>query len=182
MSDSGKALRKLLRKDDEYAKFKNILQYASSLAEFDNYCAEMETMHQGRKSRTLAHKSISTKRLVDAVLQDASYRSRCVEIMMTVNKASRLLHSATEAMRSHIFAKYKPYLANYRTKAERDTYVNDLLKEAVSKLADYERILDMAKYIIEDIDKFSWASRNVIQAMEIMYRAEQTLGSKNVRV
>lgn len=178
----GSALRKLLRKDDEYAKFKNILQYASSLAEFDNYCAEMETMHQGRKSRTLAHKSISTKRLVDAVLQDASYRSRCVEIMMVVNKASRMLLSATEAIRGHIFSKYKPYLANYRTKAERDTYVNNILKEAVAKLADYERIIEMAKYIIEDIDKMSWSARNILQGLELMLQRENNLIGKSHKV
>lgn len=181
MSD-GKTLRKLLRKDDEYAKFKNILTYASGLAEFDNYSSEMETMHQGRKSRTLAHKSLSTKRLVDAVLQDASYRSRCVEIMMTVNKANRLLESATDAMRNHIFAKYKPYLSNYRTKAERDTYVNDLLKEAVSKLADYERIIDMAKYIIEDIDKFAWSAKTTLQGLELMLQRENNLIGKSHKV
>lgn len=182
MSSDLKRLKKALHKDDQYEKYKNILRHANSLAEFDNYISEMEGMHQGRKARTLAHKSLSTKKLVAAVLQDASYRARCVEMMMTVGKASRLLESATEAMRTHIVAKYKPYLSNYRTKAERDTFITSILKEAIERLSDYERIMDTAKYIIEDIDKFSWSARTTLQGLELMLQRENNLIGKATKI
>lgn len=182
MSSDGSRMRKALRKDIEYKKYKNILKFASSLAEFDNYCKEMESMHQGRGSRSLVYKSISIKRLTKCILQDASYRSRCVEVMIEVNKANRMLSAATDAIKNHIVANYKPYLQNYRTKAERDTLINDILKSAYEKLSDYERIVDMCKFIIEDIDKFAWTAKHTLEALELAMQRENNLVAKNTKV
>jgi len=175
---TNKSLKRLLRADNRFVKYKNILSHAESMAEFENYLTELENMHKARKARTLVHKSISTQRLMKAILQDASYRSRCVEIMVQVSKAQRLLNAATDEIYNHIFVKYKAYLSQYRTKAEKDSFVQAILSDSYSKQADFERIADVAKSIIEDIDKFSWSTKNIIEAMKLIFQKENVIGLK----
>lgn len=172
------SLKSLLKKDSTFIKFSNILETANSLAEFENYCTELENMHKGRKSRTLVYKKISTERLIRCIMQDASYRARCVEIMVQVTKAQRMLEAATEEIYNHIFVKYKPYLQQFRTKAEKDSYVHAILKSSYSKQSDFNRIIEVARSIIEDIDKFSWATKNIVEAMKLVFQKETVVGLK----
>lgn len=175
---SEKSLKKLLKEDSQFIKYKNILTAAESMGEFENYISELENMHKARKARTLVHKKIGTQRLMRAIMQDAAYRARCVEILVQVGKAQRLLHAATDSIYNHIFVKYKVYLAQYRTKAEKDSFVQSLLSDSYAKQNDFERVVDVAKLIIEDIDKFSWSTKNIIEAMKLVFQKENVIGLK----
>lgn len=173
---SRKEVKALLKKDDAYIKFRSILEYCKGLAEFDNLVSELETMHKSRKSRDMHLKTPDVHKLIDASLQASSFRSRCVEIMVTVQKANRLLHAATERIELHTSTTYRDYIPG-KSIADRKAYIRNLFQVAHYKMADYERIIEMARLMIEDIDQFSWTAKHTLDALNIIYQRENLVGS-----
>lgn len=171
-------ISKLLLKDSAWKKFISILDHVSGMADFDNYANEIMTLHKGRKSRGLMYRSTTTKRLIESSMQDISYRGRCTEIMVEVRRAQRMLKVGLDAVKNHIFAKYNQHLKAYSTKAERDSYVNNLLQDAYSKLNEFDGIVEICEIVIGDIDKTSWAYKSILQAMDLVYQRENILGTK----
>jgi hypothetical protein len=166
-----------LKKDETYIKFKRIQKYCGSLAEFDELVKEMENMHKSRKSRTLHLHKPKLDTLMEASMQSSAYRSRCVEIMNNVLKAQRLLQAATERIEAHIISNYKDQMGA-RSQGERKILVRSILESAYYKLADYERIIEMSKNLVEDIDQFSWTGKHILDALNILYTRESILGKR----
>ncbi len=171
-------LSKLLAKDANWKRFLNILEASERLSDFDNYANEVLNIHKGRKSRQLVYKASSAKRLIEANMQDISFRSRCVEIMIEVRRARRLLNISLDSIKNHILATYQTYLSAYRTKAERDIYVSSLVSDAEAKLAEFESIIEVCELVVSDIDKTSWSMKSILDAMELIYRRENVLGTQ----
>lgn len=171
-----KRVKELLKKDEAYRKYKNILAHCTNLAEFDNLVSEMEMMHKSRKSRDLHLKNPDVQKLVDASMQASSYRSRCVEIMNTVQKANRLLQAATDRIETHTATTYREFIPG-RSQQERKAYIKNIYQAAHYKLADYERIIEMAKLLIEDIDQFGWTARLILNSLELIYQRENVIGT-----
>lgn len=170
-----KQIKLTLRKDASYAKFKEIAKYCSSLAEFDNLSTELESMHSARKSRNLHLKSPSLRKIIDASMQGSSYRSRCVEILNHVSKAQRMLQAAIDRIESHILANFREQLG-VNSQADKKTLMKAILQSAYYQLADYERITEMAKNIVEDIDQTQWSLKHTLDALNILYTRESILG------
>lgn len=173
---SRKEVKALLRKDEAYAKFKNILKYCQGLAEFDNLVNELETMHKSRKTRDLHLKTPDVHKIIAAGLQGSAYRSRCVEIMVTVQKANRLLNAATDRIETHTSTTYCDYIPG-RSIGDRKAYIKNLFQLAHYKIADYERIIEMARLLIDDIDQASWTLRHTLDAIKLIYQRENIVGS-----
>ncbi len=171
------SLKRKLMTDSVWIKFQNILEHVNNLAQFDNYVSEMESLHAGRASRNLHLKSPSPKRLIDAAAQDSSYRSRCVEIMLTVLRAQRMLNASIEATTNHLVAKYSSEIPG-STKGEREQYIKAILSSAYEKLSDLERITEAAEYLIEDIDKASFALKHQIDAVSLILTRETNLSKR----
>ncbi len=171
-------LEKLLRKDSEYKTFKLIVEKCGLLADFDNLTKEMETMHKSRKSRLLIAKSPSIDKLIKASTQANAYRSRIVEIMVNVQKAQRTLSSAIERMDAHIATKYKIHLTG-KTISDKKLEIKNTLAEAYSKLSDFDRIVDMCKELVGDIESFGWTARLIMQGLDLIYTRENIVKSKH---
>lgn len=172
-------LKKLLKDDSEYKTFKLIVKKCGVLADFDNLTKEMETMHMSRKSRLLHLKTPSVDKLISASGQATAFRSRIVEIMVNVQKAQRTLDSAIKRMEAHIMTKYKQNLVG--TVNERKLQVNNALEESYSKLSDFDRIVDMCKEFIADIESFNWTAKLHMQGLELIYTRENVVSSKITR-
>lgn len=171
-------LEKLLSKDQEYKTFKLIVEKCGLLADFDNLTKEMETMHKARKSRLLISKSPSVDKLMKASAQASAYRSRNVEIMISVQKAQRTLASAIERMEAHILTKYKIHLTG-KSINDRSLEVKTILDNAYSKLSDFDRIVDMCKELIADIESFGWTARLLMNGLDLIYTRENIVKSKH---
>lgn len=172
---SRKEVKSLLRKDEAYTKFKNILHYCKGLAEFDNLVNELELMHKTRKSRDLYLKNPDVHKIIAATMQGTAFRSRCVEIMVTVQRAHRLLLAATERIETHAMTTYRDYIP-VKSVADRRAYVRNIFQAAHYKLADYERIIDMAKLLIDDIDQAYWSLKQAVDALALIYQRENVIG------
>lgn len=173
---SRREIKDKLKKDEAYAKYKQILNYCTGLAEFENLVTELEHMHKARKSRDLHLKTPDVHKLIDASLQGSSFRSRCVEIMVTVQKAHRLLLAATERIETHTSTTYRNLIPG-KSIAERRTYIRNLFQVAHYKLADYERIIEMAKLLVEDLDQWGWTAKHTLDALNLIYTRENIVGN-----
>lgn len=170
-----KKVKELLRKDDAYLKYRTILEHCRNLAEFDNLVSELETMHKSRKSRDLHLRTPDVHKLIEATMQASAFRSRCVEIMNTVQKANRLLQAATDRIEVHTATTYRDYIPG-RSQQERKAYVKNIYQSGHYKLADYDRIIEMAKLLIEDVDQFGWSARLILNSLELIYQRENIIG------
>lgn len=174
-----KQVKNLLKTDPAYKKFKEITKYCESVAEFDNLVKEMESMHAARKSRVLYLKEPKIKKLIEAGTQGSAFRSRYVEIMLSVMKAQRTLEAAVKRIESHIMVAYKDQMG-FKSQGDRKTLVMALLQKHHYKLADYNRIIEMAQASIADLDQAAWALKHTLDAMQILYQRESILGKSTL--
>ena len=161
-------MKRLLKEDPAYRKFKQVTKYCESVAEFDTLVKEMESMHAARKSRILYLKTPKVKKIIEASTQGSSFRSRYVEIMLNVMRAQRTLEAALKQIESHIMVNYSDQMG-FRSQADRKSLVAALLEKYHYKLADYNRIIEMAQTSISDVDQAAWALKHTLDAMQILY-------------
>lgn len=166
-----KQLKRVLKKDSAFVKFKEVSDYCTTIAEFDNLVKEMENMHKARKSRALYLSRPKLKTLMDASLQGTAFRSRCVEIMINVMKAQRTMEAAIDRIEAHIMANYKDELG-VKSQADRRTVVKALLQKEHYQLADYNRIIEMAQALIHDLDQFMWTARHALDGLKLIYQRD----------
>lgn len=164
------ALLKLLANDEKWKKFNNILTSCVGPSTYNNYVKDLENMHKSRISRTLYLKKPTIDRVIESVTQDGAFRSRYVEILFELNKSYRKLQVVVEAIRHHIRTKYASWLQNnFSTAKDRLAYVDSLLVNALRRLSDYERIIDSINLLVDDIDKYAWNIKAVLESLKILY-------------
>lgn len=166
-----KLVKSHLKKDEVYNKFLEIAKYCASIAEYENLVKEMESMHLARKSRTLYLKTPKINRLIEAAAQGSSFRSRYVEIMLSVMKAQRTLDAAIKRIETHILVNYKDSLGA-SSQADKKAIAYSILQKENYQLADYNRIIEMANASINDIDQAAWSIKHQLDAMQILYQRE----------
>lgn len=174
-----KRLRRILKTSEDYRAYRSVVKRIKQLADFDNLTNEMEHMHKQRKSRELHLKSPTVDRIIKAAAQNSSYRSRVVEIMVNVQKAQRTLDSAIKRIENYILSEYKQYIDG-RSIAERQAVIKNLLSGGYYQLADFDRIVEMCKTFIDDIDQNSWTLKHMLDGLQLLYTRENIVQtSKN---
>lgn len=175
-------LKRVLKTSEDYRAYRNVVKRIKQLADFDNLASEMEHMHKQRKSREMHLKAPTVDRIIKCAAQNASYRSRVVEIMVNVQKAQRTLASAIERIDNYILSEYKQYIDG-RSVAERKAVTKNLLSSGYYQLADFDRIVEMCKTFIDDIDQNSWTLKHMLDGLQLLYTREnivQTTKNRNV--
>jgi hypothetical protein len=114
------------------------------------------------------------KRISDAGLQDQSFRSRCVEICVTVTRNRNNLATAYETLVLYLESEYGAFLRRngVTAKVDQRAMYKRLMKEAVEKLDQLDTIVELADKIIEDIDKASFTLNRSLSALEIATKRE----------
>lgn len=164
-------IKQQVRETTTYSRYQAILKVAKQHGlKFEELSDELKNMHSGRSSRTLHIKGTpSAHGLMDAVLQDAAYRSRCVEIINTISVQRRLLEFATTAVKESVVSEFSGELRSiYKTNAERDKALDSLTRSGSKIVADMEVIIEMAHRIMEDIDQSGWAIKNAKELLELI--------------
>lgn len=162
-------LRKLLEKDDTWGRYLNVVK-SSWPKEFDGYEQEIMDIHKARPLRLLGATNgrPNGKKLVEATLADQSYRSRAVEITMQVYRVQAHLQMVRTLTRKHVEANYSQEMVGWGVRGvrERETLVASLFQRADSLLTKYQTILDLADYVIADVDAGGFALQKAVKALE----------------
>lgn len=171
-----RTLLKLLKNDATWIKYNKILNRAQEYSTFTELTKEIENMHKARPSRQLYMHVINVDTIIDANLQDISYRSRCVEIITIVIKENRLLDSAIDSTYNYILTTYNEDLSEgIRTKSERDAVVKSILQDGYEQTKQMEVLIKIAEKVVEDIDKTSWGFKNLIELLKLKTQRENII-------
>lgn len=165
-----KELKRRLKQDETWQKYRRIVQHSWDES-FDTFLDEIQKMHKGRAIRILGLDSShpSGKKLAKAAMVDQAYRSRCVEIVMTITRNKNNLKYAIDTIKKHIEANYRSDLINLgiRGVTDRKQAVASLLAIATRKLSDMDTIIEIADMVIRDIDQATWSIKHAVDSLQI---------------
>lgn len=174
MSDAITALRKSLRKDKRWQRFRNIIDQAY-LPEFDAFTDEIERLHKTRGVRVLGAQALPTgKKVADAAMRDQSVRSRCVEIVMSVTRSRNYLAIQMDTVRSYLMAQYMQLLHDegIRTITEKREIINSMFSRADTCLHRLDTITQIADMVIKDVDQAGYALKHTVEALSVATKRE----------
>lgn len=176
MSDNRRSkLRALLKTDETWKRYVGIVKN-SWPTEFDGYEQEIMDIQKSRPIRLMGATNgrPTGKKLVEATMADQSYRSRAVEITMNVYRVKSHLEMIRAICRKHIEANYSQDMQSWglRGVRERDTLVASLFDKADELLTKYQTLLDLADWVIADVDAGGFALQKAVKALEMATKRE----------
>lgn len=166
-------IKKRLMASEEYSKIKSILEMTGRI-DVDNLITEIEALHSGRKMRGLKLKSASADKLIDVSCQEASIRSRIVEIVVGITRNYNMLNMAYTAAIETMAAKYYDDLPG-STKANKWAYLENLLSPLKVRLTELGSVTEVADWVISDIDKAQFSLKHIVELVQVANRREHTL-------
>lgn len=167
-------LKRLLAKDEQYERFKKIVLNFSMREELEILMKEVETLHATRKGRKLYRTAPNPRDIIDASLEDSSFRSRAVEIMMRMMRSQRAIEKAIDSVSGYIFSEYGQYM-EARTKAERERSMRSINQRALQYLNELESAIEVIKVFIDDCDKSAWQFKSALEGVKIIYQRESVI-------
>jgi|SRR3989337_1000697 len=169
MSDlSVDKLKALLAKDSNYTRFKEVVKRYSLSEDMDNLMSEIETLHRTRKCRKLHSINPNPRDIVDATLEDSSFRSRAVEILMRMMRSQRAIEKAIDSVSGYLATEYGDYV-DARTKAERERILRTINQRAYQYLDALESSIAIIREFTGDIDHASFAVKHAIEGLSLLY-------------
>jgi hypothetical protein len=141
--------------------------------QFETWLEEVIKLHKARGVRLLSSKS-GARKLSEAGLQDQSYRSRCIEIILLITRNRNYLASVLFGIQRYIESEYQSQLSKMgiRTKTGQRALINLLTQRAQESVDHLDSLLEMVNLVVEDLDKASWAVKNALAALEITTKRE----------
>lgn len=164
------SIRSEISQDESYQRLKRIIQHSSNIS-VPSLLDEIETLHLGRNSRSFSLKGMDSFKLIEAIMQDQSYRSRITEIMFSALRHVNMMEIAYNSAFELLLSKYSERLP-FRTKGEREGFIKSCINPARKRIDEIYSVVTLATYIIEDIDKAGYALKNTIQALEMSTKRE----------
>lgn len=166
-----------IRQSKTYATFKTVVETVKKRVDLDRGMEEALSLHAGRLSRNIrGERRYSPKILIDASLQDLSYRSRLVEIRVKNDLQLATLREAIDAMRRHISTEYSEDLRDFATAEQRRSFVDRVLKNQKTFLAEGEAFIHTLDSLIKDIDQGGYNLKAIVECLKLLD------GSKSGRV
>ena len=168
------ALRRRIRKDNKVVRFKSATERNPNLQlPFDELHNELERLMRTRSIRTLDRGDKSfTASVVDAMLQDQAYRSRCTEILSSCIKITGTFQETLDNLRDYLMLEYGSQIGGRTTKAERQQFMESVLRPFYRYLHDVRQLQEHARYLVDDIDKAGFTFRNLVEGIKLLGRPE----------
>lgn len=168
-------LRNLLKEDDTWKRYRNVVRNSWPV-EFDGFEQEIMDIQKARPIRVLGATNgrPTGKKLVEAVMADQAYRSRAVEITMMIYRVQSHLEMVRNLAKKHIAATYSSELTamGLRGVRERDTLVGSLFVQADELIGRYQMLMDLADWVINDVDAGGFATQKAVKALEVATKRE----------
>lgn len=166
-----KRLRKHIRKDVQFKKINKFFDRVSEEQSADGLYQEVQRLHKMRSSRTLDRGGKAfLDRVVEANLQDQSYRSRLAEIQMECTRTLSKYEPIIEDLVLYLHAQYLENIKGFfSSKQDRIEFLNGLCKEHARFLREIRSVEESAKIVITDIDKAGYMFKNLIEAVKIVH-------------
>lgn len=131
---------------------------------------EVTTLHTIRKTRALKQSRNETfvQKLMEAMIDDMSKRSRLVEILMLCVKTIRTLEDLLEDLEGYLLLEYGNLLYSLKTKGEREQFIKtQAFAEYLKYTKRLHKLKEACEFVIVDIDKGGYTYRNLVEAAKL---------------
>ncbi len=155
-------------------KFRNVAKKIRLNTE--SLYAELQALHEGRLVRKLGANKLTVMKLRKVITQEQSYRSRVLAIWMQTKRPLDQLQALEDNICLWIVtnSQYADLLP-VTTKTDRYAYLREGLREQYPILTELVEIVDVADYILEDIDKAAWNIKLLVSTFEVATRPDLNL-------
>lgn len=160
--------KKILRSDDAFVQFRALVKSIEVKLDTEEIMAEAARLHSGRLSRTLHGTTPGPEKLLNATLQDSSYRSRMVEVRVKLVRHRDRLDIALQATRQYLATQYRDQVSDLKTKGERESYFDAYLKRGLHLKEDLKSTISQLDDLVKDIDQTAYTYKNAIECLELL--------------
>lgn len=164
-SNSREALIERINQDETYlrtVKRVNNLMKPLSVADLHS---EVTNLHSSRLVRSILVNDVfadQRRKIIEASLQNQSYRSRLVEIKTQIMRVLIDVQEACTKCKKHIGYQYfEAIAAVVRTQADRNSLVDMFFSSVDRKSAELEGLMAIINVIVEDIDQAGWSIKRI---------------------
>lgn len=173
-----KAIRRILKKNPRYTQFlENFRGNPAYNINFEEYHEELQRLHTTRLTRELKRKKTRSfpEKVLDAMLQDQSTRSRCAEILGQCTKISNAMERTLSKLRDYLCSEYGETLKRVGAQAERKAFVEAIMRDFYDFYDEVKTLEKSASIVIEDIDKANYMFKNLVEIIKVLSRPEQVM-------
>jgi len=165
-------LRRIVKKDEKYKRFKAAVDgNANMQLPFADLHEELSRMQKTRQVRSLSRRNKRfTQDVIDAMLQDQAYRSRCTEILTQTLEITGVYQDTLTNLRDYLLFEYGKRLGG--TKGERQQFMENVLRPFFRYIHKVEQLIDHAKLIVGDIDQAGYTYRNLVESIKLLGKPE----------
>lgn len=171
----GSIILKKLSADPKVKKFNRRIMEGDFSIDTSKYMEELDRMHATRNIRLLTKKDVlhnAQSKIVDALIQNQAYRSRCVEIKMICYRTQQSIEQYRESLINYLRIQYRAELGAYKTNSERDSAICSVLDDSELITSQLDVILEISDLIINDIDQASWAIKSLVEVLKLASKPE----------
>ena len=162
-----------LARDKTYISCLRILKDSTEI-DIDKYTVEIEDLHGRRIVRKYSTKMMGMKTLYKCSLQEQAFRSRVIEILVTISRLRNQLELAYEGTVKHILSSYYDEIP-VKTQYGKESWVKSKLSKVASRINEFTTLTDNANLIIDDIDKASWTLKRQVDLATVTNQREKVL-------
>lgn len=136
--------------------------------DLDGLESELLDLHSKRRVHKL-NVSVGPEKIRDAVGREIAYRSRVVSILWEVDAILRNVKAMMDAtvLRLVTVKDYHVLMKHLTTKTDRQLHIRNELKRICPDIEKMERVVDLASYVLEDIDQASWGLKTIIESYRL---------------
>jgi hypothetical protein len=162
-------LVKTVRADPNFKKFLKLVENITAKIDTEAISREALGLHSSRLSRSLHGEArYSPTALIDANIQDLSFRARLVELRVTLGRKLDKLDEVMAAIKRHISTEYDDELRDFATVDQRKAFVTRTIKRQHAILADGNSVISMIDLLIKDIDQASHSMRHSLDCLKLL--------------
>ena len=166
-------LQRAVDRDPKLDIYRTVVKAAKN-AKFNEALIEVRNLHDKRIAAKI-HKLYTPPEIMRTGLQDQSYRSRCVALLMTVIDSRNTVAETLDASAAYIKATYKQLIVDSgaKTIADKDVIMRNLLSDAHRIIDRLDSVEEQIELVVDDIDKTAWSLKMSISALEISMSREK---------
>jgi hypothetical protein len=162
-------LIKAIRKDPKYKTLKQVLENAQSKIDIEQSRKRAFVLHASLEVRGLyGRKKFSPKRILSATAQIQANRSTLVEIRARLSEHVSYVEAAQAAFRRHVFSEFSEDLRDYRTKEQRDAFINNATVTVVDFISEVTALVDLLDTFIKDLDQAGHNIRHMVDVLKLL--------------
>lgn len=164
-------LKKYLREDDAFTRYKSVRATASAQMPYDVLCDEIERIQVCRQARASTH-DLMPKDLLSVSMDEVSHRARLTEVLVQAKRCRATIQPVVDGMWNYIASTYFEELKAFKTAGQRDSAISTVLNAGYTFIANLDSLIDQCELVIKEIDQTSFALTRAANLMELTIRRE----------